>query len=38
LISGDNDRTKPSIAEITGIKAKCKELDVIEIQDDSNKA
>ena len=38
LISGDNDRTKPGIAEITGIKAKCKELDVIEIQDDSNKA
>ena len=38
LISGDNNRTKPSIAEIIGIEAKCKELDVIEIQDGSTKA
>lgn len=38
LISGDNNRTKPSIAEVIGIEAKCKELDVIEIQDGFNEA
>lgn len=38
LISGDNDRTKPSISEVIGIEATCKELDVLEIQDGSIKA
>jgi tRNA pseudouridine synthase 10 len=38
LISGDNNRTKPSIAEVIGLEAKCKELDVIEIQDGFNEA
>ena len=33
LISGDNKRTKPSIAEIVGTNAICKELDVIEIEE-----
>ncbi len=32
LISGDNGRTKPSIAELLGCKAECKELDVIGIE------
>ncbi len=33
LISGDNERTKPSMSEIVGINAVCKELDVIEIEE-----
>jgi tRNA pseudouridine synthase 10 len=33
LVSGDNGRTSPSIAEIMGIKALCKELDVLEIKE-----
>ena len=31
LVSGDNGRTKPSVAEILGVPAKVKELDVIKI-------
>ena len=31
LISGDNHRTYPSVSELLGVKAKVKELDVIEI-------
>ena len=31
LISGDNGRTKPSVAELLGVKATCKELDVVNI-------
>jgi len=34
LISGDNGRTKPSVSEILGRKAVCKELDVIKIEKD----
>jgi len=33
LISGDEGRTSPSISEIIGIKAFCKELDVLEIEE-----
>ena len=33
LISGDNNRTKPSVSEIVGINANCKSLDVIEIEE-----
>jgi len=33
LISGDEGRTSPSIAEIVDIKAYCKELDVLEIEE-----
>lgn len=33
LISGDDNRTIPSISEIIGIQAYCKELDVLEIRD-----
>ena len=33
LISGDNNRTKPSVSEIVGINAICKKLDVIEIEE-----
>ena len=33
LISGDEGRTSPSIAEIVGINASCKELDVLEIEE-----
>ncbi|MEM7819631.1 MAG: tRNA pseudouridine(54/55) synthase Pus10 [Candidatus Aenigmatarchaeota archaeon] len=32
LISGDNDRTKPSVSEILGCNCRCKELDVIKIE------
>ncbi len=32
LVSGDNGRTRPSVAEIIGIPARVKELDVIEIE------
>ena len=32
LISGDEGRTKPNVSDILGVKAKCKKLDVIEIQ------
>lgn len=35
LISGDEGRTSPSIAETVGIKAYCKELDVLEIEEKS---
>ncbi|GAA5819393.1 MAG: tRNA pseudouridine(54/55) synthase Pus10 [Methanobrevibacter sp. CfCl-M3] len=31
LISGDNDRTKPSVSEILNTKCFCKELDVIKV-------
>lgn len=31
FISGDNDRSKPSIAELIGLACVCKELDVLEI-------
>jgi tRNA pseudouridine synthase 10 len=31
LVSGDEGRTKPSVAEILGVPAKVKELDVIKI-------
>ncbi len=34
LISGDKGRTKPSIAELLGCQAKCKQLTVTEIHDD----
>ncbi|MCG3226431.1 MAG: tRNA pseudouridine(54/55) synthase Pus10 [Candidatus Heimdallarchaeota archaeon] len=33
LISGDNNRTIPSVSEVIGIQAICKELDVLEIRD-----
>ena len=33
LISGDEGRTSPSIADTVGIKAYCKELDVLEIEE-----
>jgi len=33
LISGDNSRTIPSVSEVIGIEAVCKELDVLEIRD-----
>ena len=33
LISGDNNRTIPSVSEVIGIQATCKELDVLEIRD-----
>ncbi len=36
LISGDEDRTNPSISKIAGIKAICKELDVVEVRKESN--
>ncbi|HLE07681.1 MAG TPA: tRNA pseudouridine(54/55) synthase Pus10 [archaeon] len=31
LISGDNGRTRPSVSEVLGTEAKCKELDVVGI-------
>jgi tRNA pseudouridine synthase 10 len=31
LVSGDNGRTKPSVSEILGVRAKVRELDVIKI-------
>jgi tRNA pseudouridine synthase 10 len=33
LISGDDNRTIPSVSEVIGIQAICKELDVLEIRD-----
>jgi tRNA pseudouridine synthase 10 len=33
LISGDDNRTIPSVSEVIGIQALCKELDVLEIKD-----
>jgi len=33
LISGDEERSSPSISEVTGIKAICFELDVLEIEE-----
>ncbi len=33
LISGDEGRTSPSIADVVGTKAHCKELDVLEIEE-----
>ncbi|NPD87126.1 MAG: tRNA pseudouridine(54/55) synthase Pus10 [Asgard group archaeon] len=33
LISGDDNRTIPSVSEVIGIQANCKELDVLEIRD-----
>ncbi|MCE7741158.1 MAG: tRNA pseudouridine(54/55) synthase Pus10 [Candidatus Heimdallarchaeota archaeon] len=34
LISGDEDRTIPNISKVAGIKAICKELDVLEVRKD----
>ena len=31
LISGDEDRTQPSVTSLLGITAKCVELDVLEV-------
>lgn len=31
LISGDDNRTKPSVCDILGVKSICKQLDVIEV-------
>ena len=33
LVSGDEERTKPSIAGLLSIEAKCKKLEVVEIED-----
>lgn len=33
LISGDEGRTKPNVADILGVKAICKQLDVIEVSE-----
>jgi len=35
-VSGDNGRTKPSVAEVLGIDAKPKNLDVIKIERPKN--
>ena len=36
LVSGDNGRTKPSVASIAGVKAEVKELDVLEVIEGRN--
>ena len=33
FISGDGQRTKPSIAEMLGVECRCRQLDVLEIVD-----
>ena len=33
LISGDEDRTRPNVSEILGVKAVCEQLDVIEVSE-----
>ena len=36
FISGDDNRTKPSVSEILGVPCYCEKLDVLEIMDNDN--
>ena len=36
LVTGDSDRTKPSVAELLGVEAKPKDLDVVKIDKPKN--
>ena len=33
LMSGDEDRTKPNVGEVLGVKSICEQLDVVEVSE-----